>query len=120
VEDIVSAKWLNEYREPLITVYSDYRGRNNPLNAYGMISRMETELIFITTESIKAGSYVYLRKLNILDNLMDGPRIVSGATIVFNSTVITSELYDGNIIYSNGGSYIVYTIYPVDIPDNLL
>jgi len=116
IEDIASAKWLSKYRG-LLNVFSDYRGRNNPLNAYSMISRNEVVLISETSRDIDEKSYVYIRKFNLYDNLMDGPRTLIGTTIVFNSTNIISELSKkGNIIYSNGGSVLYFTFELISLP----
>jgi len=115
IEDIASARWLSKYRG-LLNVYSDYRSRNNPLNAYSMISRNEVILISETIRDIDVNSYVYIRKLNIFDNLMEGPRRLTGTTIVFNSTNIISDLSEkSNIIYSNGGSILYFTIESVSL-----
>ena len=115
IEDIASARWLSKYRG-LLNVYSDYRSRNNPLNAYSMISRNEVILISETIRDIDINSYVYIRKLNMFDNLMQGPRRLTGTIIVFNSINIISDLSEkSNIIYSNGGSVLYFTFESISL-----
>jgi len=118
IEDIYSAKWVLNHRDPSVSIYSDYRSRNNPLNAYAMISRKETILILNDTENIEFDSFVYLRKLNLLDNIWDGPRTMVGNTTFFESKPLIDLLYiDNNIIYSNGGSVIVKTTDTILLSD---
>jgi len=115
-QEVVSASWLAQHRNPALGVYADYRSCNNVLNAYAMISRSEshamgawgTKLIVIEN-----WSYIYLRKVNIFDGVMGGsPQLqATGLPDTFNSTSIISLLpQEANIIYSNGGSEIFYTV----------
>lgn len=107
-DEIAGAEWLSKYRETTMSVFADYRARNNALNAYSSLSRNEGSLILEETE-IYGKSYVYLRAFNMFDNLIEGPRKATGVAILFNSTEVISQLTEkADLIYSSRGSEIYY------------
>jgi uncharacterized membrane protein len=111
-EEVFSAGWLSQYRDDKSMIYSDYRARNNALNAYAMISRSEGLVIYNYTVMIEAESYVYLRRLNVVDHLMGGSPEVTGSPDLFDATTILSILsQEANVVYSNGGSEVYYATY---------
>ena len=111
-EEVVSAGWLSQYRGDALEIYSDFRARNNVLNSYAMISRSEGLVIYNTTTIVNEKSYIYFRKLNIVDGLMGGSPKVTGPPDMFDATTILSSLSQkANKIYSNGGSEVYYTVY---------
>jgi uncharacterized membrane protein len=111
VEEVASAEWLSKHKSDDSFIYSDYRARNNVLNAYAMQSRVEGRLIYRTLEIIPAKSYVYLRKLNLFDGLMGGAPKVSGSPDTFNATTIIYLITQkASKIYCNGQSGIFYTV----------
>jgi uncharacterized membrane protein len=111
VEEVASAIWLSEHRLEGHKIYSDIRGEYSVLNAYGMISTDAVDAIVSVPTTIEAKSYVYLRRLNILDGLMEGHIQPTGIADVLNSTILISLLeQNGKLIYSNGGSCIYYVL----------
>jgi len=119
VEEVISALWLSHYRDNVSDVYSDYRARNNVLNAYAMISRSEGHAMGAwgtTTILIMDNSYVYLRKVNIFEGLMGGEPKPTGLLNVYDATIIVSLLpQKANKIYSNGDSEIYYTFHTISL-----
>jgi uncharacterized membrane protein len=115
-EEVVSAEWLSQHRDDKSIIYSDYRARNNALNAYAMISRSEGLVIYNDTVMVDAKSYVYLRKLNVVDHLMGGSPEVTGSPDLFDAATILSSLsQEANLVYSNGGSEVYYSMYGVKL-----
>lgn len=110
VEDVISAIWFSKHRDNSFKIYSDYRARNNVLNAYTMNPRSKGLVIYQTKTRIDEKSYVYFRKLNIIEDIMVGPRVgATGPPEIFNTTLIHPLLSNkANKIYSNGGSCIHY------------
>lgn len=114
--EVASAIWISQHKNNDSFIYSDYRARNNALNAYAMQSRVEGHLVYSTLEMIPLNSYVYLRKLNLVDGFMGGASEVSGSPDIFNATttiyLITQE---ASKIYCNGESDIFYTVDTVKL-----
>lgn len=112
-DDVAGAKWLLQYRNSTWGVYSDFRARNNVLNSYAMISRYEGIPLLSwgignKLTLIQNNSYIYLRRANVLDEMM------VGASSTYNVSDFISILPGKtNIIYSNGGTKIFYTSGPL-------
>jgi uncharacterized membrane protein len=114
--EAVSAEWLSQYRIPAFFIYSDHRARTNALNAFAGISRSEISVITNNTESINSDSYVYLRTINVRDNLMGGAYNVQMLPIIYNATNFVT-LLNGQTdkIYSNGDSEIYFSTMNVPL-----
>ena len=112
-QDFVSAVWLSEYKkEPKYAKSIIYTGGSSKECLLCPYPLPPTEPILILNPpnmSIGNSDFVYLRCLNIKDNIMMLPRITTGTDIYqfpyYNTTEITA-LVDKNRIYSNGGSEI--------------
>jgi uncharacterized membrane protein len=111
-EDVASAMWLSAYADRVSNQYSDYRARNNVLNAYGMLSRDDGRsfkhlggIVILAMQN----SYVYLRQLNVVDGLVGGEESLTGIPDIYAGAPVLSSLdQHTNKLYSNGGSQIFY------------
>ena len=109
IEEIASARWLSLQRDTSLLVYSDFRARSHALNAYAMISMDENKIILEETREIGGRSYLYFRKLNLLDNVIEVRNKLTGKPEMINSSdIIFSLSQNADIIYHNGGSEIYY------------
>lgn len=98
-KEVYGARWLSNYKFVSSNVYADYIAKHHVLTSYAMIPQTYIHELSNTTETIE-GTYVYLRRLNVVDDL------VSGKYDMWNITEIPSLLNLKNKIYSNGGSEI--------------
>jgi uncharacterized membrane protein len=105
-EDVAGAMWLSAYADRASNRYSDFRARNNVLNAYGMLSRDQGESFKYSGGIVmlaEQNSYVYLRQLTVVYGIVgDDPDIYAGAPVLSSLDQHTNRLY------SNGGSLIFY------------
>jgi uncharacterized membrane protein len=108
-QDFVSAMWLSERKNDQSAIYTGWLSKEHLLRPYPL---PPTERIYILDPpnmSIKKSDFVFLRCLNVKDNIMMLPSINIGSHIFqypyYNTTEITS-LSVKNKIYSNGGSEI--------------
>lgn len=109
IDEIASAIWIKQNNVNASALFSDYRARNNAINAFATFSRGETQLLFQNLEKINGSSYIYLRQLNIVDKLFEGGREETGETILYNTTAVDNVLSIGSsLIYCSGGSQVYY------------
>jgi uncharacterized membrane protein len=108
-QDFVSATWLSERKNDQSAIYTGWLSKEHLLRPYPL---PPTERIYILDPpnmSIKKSDFVFLRCLNVKDNIMMLPSINIGSHIFqypyYNTTEITG-LSVKNKIYSNGGSEI--------------
>ena len=99
-QDAFSAVWLSKYANTLSIVYADDASRYNVLTTKGLIPG---NLILSLTNTTKPeqGSFVYLNSLNIVEG------IIPISTVQFNTSDISSNLNESDLIYSNGNSEIL-------------
>jgi len=98
--DVVSAYWLScNVASNDARIYADIKSINRQLTAYGL---MQPNMMLILYNTTKPGQneFVYLRKLNAEDGL------VNSGSIIWNSSDILSTLENISMIYSNGVSEI--------------
>lgn len=105
-QDVLSARWLAQVRDPNMGVYSGRIPRTHVLPGYGMIFPAK-QLYF--PPQIKGDAYIYLSRMNVVDDLLLAPNwaaLAEEAPGIF--AYETSELlpYLGDKIYTNGGSAI--------------
>ena len=99
--EVFSAEWLSEVRNPKSLIYADVVSTSHVLVSYGMISPDDSATLSKDTRNYYGDTYVYLRRLNIVDGL-----IQTTGTSYFNTSEITPVLNNINLIYSNGESDI--------------
>jgi uncharacterized membrane protein len=109
-QDVVGANWLHNYMNSQSNVYADKPSSMRVLASYGLyqtiyfspVSRGGTYayLLLNTSAVLEPNSYVYLRTLNVVYDILEG------STDTWNTTTISPLLSDCNAIYSNGGSQI--------------
>jgi uncharacterized membrane protein len=114
-EDVVSASWLHDHMNSQSNVYADKPSSMRVLASYGLYqtiyfsatSRSGTYAYLLTnaTAMLQPNSYVYLRTLNVVYGILEGPNDS------WNTTTISPLLSDCNAIYSNGGSQIYKPVY---------
>lgn len=98
-QEVFGANWLRENTGDNSnlkrTIYADRYSSANVLTSYGMIP-MEEKLILTNTTNINTFSYIYLRKINIVDGIIDR----------WNIDEFSSELNIYNKIYTNSNCNI--------------
>jgi uncharacterized membrane protein len=113
VEEVKGATWLHKHGTLSVKTYADYDCRNDLLLAFALIPRDYSAVIYNTTKRLDGNSYVFMRKLNIVEGIMGGKQPI-GHTDMFNATVIRFQLFhDSNLVYSNGGTEIYLTLHSV-------
>ncbi|MBN2259197.1 MAG: DUF2206 domain-containing protein [Clostridiales bacterium] len=115
-DEMLAALWIKNCNTSL-QIYSDYRSRNNALNAFGMLSRAgDVNILYSSTKIIDSSSLVFLRRLNIFDGVFETGRDEKGVTQLFNGTQLIDTLSENaNLIYCSGGSMIYYTPSKLEI-----
>jgi len=97
-EDISSAEWLSKNIDlEHATIYADFGTR--ALVSYGMVPRNRIDELSNTTEVLENGT-IYLGRVNIINGIIFGTRIV------WNTTEFSSMLENMNKVYSNGAGEI--------------
>ena len=108
-QDFISAVWLSEHKQDKSTIYAGWSSEFFLLHPYPLPPTERIRILDPPNMSIKKSDFVFLRCLNVKDNIMFSKRIVTGADIYqfpyYNTTEITC-LSVKNRIYSNGGSEI--------------
>ncbi len=100
-QDVTSALWLVSSIPQNATVFADYISFMHVLTAYANRT-IDFNSVLSNDTSIKPGSYVYLRTLNVLgytDN-------ANG--VALNMSYVQKQLNDATEIYSNGNSKIYF------------
>ena len=103
-EDVFGVRWLSSNRDDGIRIHADYRSIVGVLQSYGMIVENGMILNNETTDRIKDEEYIYLKRLNIIENLISAK--VKGEVYYYNTIEISSTLKEKKKIYSNGDSVI--------------
>ena len=100
-QDVYGAIWFHNNRNVNKTIYGDRDSGLNVLSSYGMIPRSTLLAPFKGTElytpSYRGGYYLYLRKLNVCDDVF-----VVSSMFKFNMTVFSPLFNKTSNIYSNG------------------
>jgi uncharacterized membrane protein len=108
-QDFISAVWLSEHKQDQSTIYAGWSSEFFLLHPYPLPPTERIRILDPPNMSIKKSDFVFLRCLNVKDNIMFSKRTVTGADIYqfpyYNTTEITG-LVEKNRIYSNGGSEI--------------
>ncbi len=102
-EDAYSAKWLGKYGEMKAMIFVDGFRSVHVLKSYGMM-REKLYRVITPIDTTPAHCYVYLRKINYIDNIMCKARYNWWNT----SEILPFLEKDNNKIYLNGGSVIYY------------
>ena len=113
-QDVFSARWLSNNRNNVYKIYSDDSVtplRSNVLVSAGLIDCAKISVLTNTTSEISVNSYVYLRYVNIIEDIMGYrvPETLIKKAGVYNTTEIYHLIENKNKIYSNGGSDIYAT-----------
>ena len=103
--EVFSACWLSKMRSPTSKIYADDQAIVHVLASYGMIATENSATLSNDTRNYYGDTYIYLRRLNVVDGLM-----TTGPAFVFNTSQITPVLDSMNKIYSNGESDIYRSI----------
>lgn len=109
-QDIFSAKWLSMEMKRDEKIYASVAIGDRALVGYGglMPDSSRIRILSNKTEHTKAGSYIYLSKLNTIENIgidLD-PKLF--CPIYFSMNDIYLLLIRENKIYANGGSNILW------------
>ena len=108
-QDFVSAVWLSEHKQDQSTIYAGMTSKGYLLKPYPLPPTEPVRLLDPPNMSIKKSDFVFLRCLNVKDNIMFSQVERTGAHYFqypyYNTTEITC-LVEKNRIYSNGGSEI--------------
>jgi uncharacterized membrane protein len=99
--EVFSARWLAGERSHTSLIYADADARSNVLASYGMIAPENSAVLSNNTKDYYGDTYVYLKRLNVVDGL-----ISTGGNSYFNTSETSSVLDSMNRIYSNGESDI--------------
>ena len=99
--EVFSTVWLSAVRNPDSIVYADNGGRHHVLVSSGMIIANNTGYLYDDVIDYPVDSYIYLRRLNVIDGLVS----VEGGGF-FNLSQINPLFDSVNKIYSNGESDI--------------
>ena len=103
-QDVFSARWLSKNRDDKLNIHADHRSILNVLMSYGGIAENKRMLINNTVDEISDEAYIYLRHLNIIENLIYVK--VEGEKYYYNIAEISPFLEERKKIYSNGDSEI--------------
>jgi uncharacterized membrane protein len=106
-QDAFSAMWLSNNREQDYKIYSDVSSatqKSSVLVSTGGIEYTKIYGLTNTTSKIPVTSYVYLRYLNIIENIMSYKKSKGSGT--YNTSEIFHLIENKNKIYSNRGSEI--------------
>jgi len=95
--EIVGAVWLSTHMDKNPMVYADDVSKFHVLTSYGLIDWRQFGVLSNTTTTIETGDFIYLRRLNIVNGIMEGDYISQ-----WNTSDISSLLNIQNKIYSNG------------------
>ena len=108
-QDFVSAVWLSEHKKDQSTIYAGQTSEFGLLHPYPLPPTEPVRILDPPNMSIKKSDFVFLRCLNVKDNIMFSQVERTGAHYFqypyYNTTEITC-LAVKNRIYSNGGSEI--------------
>jgi uncharacterized membrane protein len=105
-EEIFGAKWLNSYADCGNLVYSDSPSAYCVLIDYGQIYNLYLRIFSnVTSFSEKSNSYVYLNKMNTVDD------VVVSSSYSWNFSAISSNLYsDTSRIYDNHDCQLLHFV----------
>ena len=105
-QDVFGAKWLAQHMNNKSKVHSDRTSNFHVLTSYGMMPtatfRIYDYFLSDRGSDVSKGAYIYLRKLNVVYGIMEGP----DPGKLWNTSTISPFLDGCNKIYTNGGSEI--------------
>lgn len=106
-QEVLGAQWLHEKAlNNSAVVYADAISVDHHLTAYGMVPYENMRILSNVTNTLDSGSYVYLRRFNVVDG------IVKGANYQWATTEFSKVLRNSSKIYSNGESGIYFFVMP--------
>lgn len=97
-QEVLGAQWLAKHvniTEAII--YADGQSLRHDLTSYGLINRERIRVLYNTTEALDNNSFIYLRRINIVDGTMQGLNLGQ-----WNTNDLSSLIDSQNKIYSNG------------------
>ncbi len=100
--EVNSAQWLSSYASTN-TIFCDYDSRMHVLASYGRIDRDDSsrvDFMYNQTQPIPVGSYIYLRRLNVVYGEM------TSLIGIWNLSDVNGFLQKQNLVFSNGESLI--------------
>jgi len=102
-QEVFSANWISKKVDR--GVYAEYITCAHALLAYGMINN---NLYLYNTTKIRTGRFLYLRRLNVVNDVIVFHDPKTSKPVIGNTTDISPRLEKMCEIYSNGGSEIYY------------
>lgn len=97
--DVISVQWFSNNKNNYMNVYSDYLNQKLLLQSYGMINKKGV----LRNGLLLKNSYIYLRSSNILYGIL-----YSEKRVPYEIDNIEPQILESNVIYSNGGSEILF------------
>jgi len=102
--DVYGAMWLgSKIGDQQQAIYCDNNAKDGALLSYGLINYTLMKPLLNTTYTYPAGSYIFLRWVNVMESE------VVLSSLVWNTSDIANTLNEQNVVYSNGAS-IVYEV----------
>jgi hypothetical protein len=110
--DVFGAMWLSRYADiKNAQIYSDTISKHHVLTSYSMIvNRNDIEVLSNTTVSVASGSYIYLRRNNVINELFI---YYPTENIQYNMSeipILNNTLVPNSKVYSNGACEIYHFI----------
>jgi len=108
-QEVLGAQWLHDKTHfNSIVVHADAVSYGHALTSYGMIPADNMRILSNNTRSLDGISYVYLRKLNVINGIIIGKWYRQ-----LNTTEFSSMFNNLNRLYSNGDCEI-YVSFPTN------
>ncbi|MBC7318598.1 DUF2206 domain-containing protein, partial [Candidatus Bipolaricaulota bacterium] len=113
--EVTGAQWLNNYGNKNATIHTDRVGDHRILLGFNKEPKTD-HFFFNNTGPFRRGDYIYLRHLNINEELVfkdtpgKPPRFINGRLKMDNVEPLTKYFWllaDKNVIYDSGGSRIL-------------
>lgn len=114
--EVTGAQWLNNYGNKSATIHTDRVGDHRILLGFNKKPKTD-HFFFNNTGPFQKGDYIYLRHLNINEELVfkdtpgRPPRFINGRLEMDNVEPLTKYFWlltDKSTIYDNGGSMILF------------
>ena len=104
-QDFFSAEWLQSHKVATAKVYADGVFAGHVLTSYGLIP---SELLFPLTNTTipQQFTFIYLGSLNVVNGVITDDTGSFSNLGLFNTSEISTVLFESNLVYSNGASEI--------------